>query len=37
VDNESVSNCRWTDLEREVMAAHHWWSAAEVLGASEQI
>ncbi|WP_315727833.1 MULTISPECIES: NUDIX hydrolase [unclassified Bradyrhizobium] len=28
---------RWTDLEREVMATHHWWSAEELLSTSEQV
>ncbi len=37
VDGLSISSERWTDLEREVMAAHRWWSATELLGASEQI
>ncbi|WP_316224769.1 MULTISPECIES: NUDIX hydrolase [unclassified Bradyrhizobium] len=27
----------WTDLEREVMATHHWWSAGELLATSEQV
>jgi 8-oxo-dGTP pyrophosphatase MutT (NUDIX family) len=37
VENASISNERWTDLEQEVIAAHHWWSAAELLIATEQI
>jgi 8-oxo-dGTP pyrophosphatase MutT (NUDIX family) len=37
VDSLSISNERWTDLEREVMAAHRWWPAADLRGTSEQI
>ena len=33
----TLSTERWTDLEREVMANHHWWSADELLATSEQV
>ena len=32
-----ISTERWTDLERTVMAAHRWWSAAELLSTAEQV
>jgi 8-oxo-dGTP pyrophosphatase MutT (NUDIX family) len=32
-----VSAERWTDLELEAIAVHHWWSAAELRSASEQV
>ena len=32
-----ISTERWTALEREVMAAHRWWSAAELLSTAEQV
>jgi len=32
-----VSVGRRTDLEREVIAVHHWWSAAELRSTSEQV
>jgi 8-oxo-dGTP pyrophosphatase MutT (NUDIX family) len=34
---QTLSAERWTDLEREVMAAHHWWSAEELLSTTEQV
>jgi 8-oxo-dGTP diphosphatase len=37
VDSPAISSERWTDLEREVMAAHRWWPAADLSCASEQI
>jgi 8-oxo-dGTP pyrophosphatase MutT (NUDIX family) len=38
LDNEIVvSNENWTEWEREVMAAHRWWSQAELRSAKEQI
>ncbi len=33
----AVSHDHWTELEREVMAAHGWWSLAELQSAKEQI
>jgi 8-oxo-dGTP pyrophosphatase MutT (NUDIX family) len=30
-----ISTERWTDLEHEVMASHHWWSADELLSTAE--
>jgi len=32
-----ISTERWTALEQEVMAAHRWWSAAELRSAAEQV
>ena len=32
-----ISTERWTDLEREVMAAHRWWSAADLRSSVEQV
>jgi 8-oxo-dGTP pyrophosphatase MutT (NUDIX family) len=32
-----VSAESWTDLEREVMAVHHWWSAAELRSTADQV
>ena len=37
VDVLEISTERWTDLERGVMAAHRWWSAAELLSTAEQV
>ena len=36
-DAVEISTERWTDLERTVMAAHRWWSAAELLCTAEQV
>ena len=36
-DALAISTERWTDLERTVMAAHRWWSAAELLCTAEQV
>jgi len=33
----NVSAESWTDLEREVMGVHNWWSAAELRSTSEQV
>ncbi len=32
-----VSNAQWTELEREVMADHRWWSRAELLRPAEPV
>jgi|1186.fasta_scaffold866848_2 8-oxo-dGTP diphosphatase len=32
-----ISTERWTALEHEVMAAHRWWSAADLRSATEQV
>ena len=32
-----ISTERWTGLEREVMAAHRWWSAADLRSTAEQV
>ena len=37
VDALRISNERWTDLEREVMAEHRWWSSADLRMVSEQV
>jgi hypothetical protein len=33
----TISNDRWTALEREVMTAHRWWSPEELAQTSETI
>ena len=33
----SISDDRWTELEREVMSAHRWWSSAELLATTDQV
>ncbi len=33
----AISDSGWTDLEREVMADHYWWSAAELVSSTEII
>ena len=33
----AISDSGWTDLEREVMADHHWWSAEELLASADVI
>lgn len=37
VDHHVVSRQNWTDLEREVIAAHQWWSQSDLLDTSEQV
>ena len=37
VDALDISTQRWTELEREVMAVHRWWSAAELRSTVEQV
>ena len=32
-----VSNAQWTELEREVMAEHRWWSRDELLRPAEPV
>ena len=32
-----LDNSGWTELEREVLTEHRWWSAAALRAASEQI
>ncbi|MBO9547334.1 NUDIX domain-containing protein [Caulobacter sp.] len=32
-----ISRDRWTDLEREVMAEHRWWSAADLRSTTDQV
>jgi ADP-ribose pyrophosphatase YjhB (NUDIX family) len=33
----AVSDSNWTELERDVMAAHRWWSHAELQSTAEQV
>ncbi len=35
--NLQISTEHWTELEREVMTDHRWWSQAELRAATEQI
>jgi 8-oxo-dGTP pyrophosphatase MutT (NUDIX family) len=37
IDQLMVSADRWTDLEREVMAEHRWWSASDLRSTVEQV
>jgi 8-oxo-dGTP pyrophosphatase MutT (NUDIX family) len=37
IDALCISAERRTDLEREVIAVHHWWSAAELRSTAEQV
>ena len=37
IDQLTVSADRWTDLEREVMAEHRWWSASDLRSTVEQV
>ena len=37
IDALDISTQRWTELEREVMAVHRWWSAAELRSTVEQV
>lgn len=32
-----ITNVNWTELEREVMAGHHWWSEADLVGSNEEV
>lgn len=33
----AISRAGWTDLEKEVMAAHRWWSPADLAATSETV
>ena len=33
----AVADAGWTELERQVMTEHRWWSMAEIAGAEEKI
>lgn len=35
--NQEVSRQGWTDVERDVMAEHRWWSRKELATTSEQV
>lgn len=37
VDGDAVSREHWTDLERQVMAEHRWWSRAELAATREVV
>lgn len=37
IDQLTVSADRWTDLEREVMAEHRWWSSSDLRSTVEQV
>ncbi len=37
IDTLQVSTERWTELERDVMTEHRWWSQQELARATEQI
>jgi ADP-ribose pyrophosphatase YjhB (NUDIX family) len=37
VDALEVADAGWTELERQVMTAHRWWSPAEIATAPEKI
>ena len=36
-DDLTVSDVNWTQLEREVMGAHRWWSQDDLESTREQI
>jgi hypothetical protein len=35
--DSSVTDRNWTELEQEVMEAHHWWDEVELQSSTEQI
>lgn len=35
--DQTVCNAKWTDHEKQVMTAHHWWSKEELAQSSETI
>jgi 8-oxo-dGTP pyrophosphatase MutT (NUDIX family) len=35
--DHTVSTTHWTELERDVMAAHRWWSQADLRATTEQV
>jgi 8-oxo-dGTP pyrophosphatase MutT (NUDIX family) len=37
IEAQIISTERWTDLERELMGAHRWWFATELLSTAEQV
>ena len=37
VDPFTLADAGWTELERQVMTEHRWWSAAEIAAAGEKI
>ena len=37
VDPFTLADAGWTDLEREVMTEHRWWTPAEIAAAAEKI
>ena len=36
-DGEAVSRAHWTELERQVMTAHRWWTRAELAATQETV
>ena len=36
-DDDVVSDYNWTELEREVMCEHRWWSQTDLRTATEQV
>jgi len=37
IEQLTVSADRWSDLEREVMAEHRWWSSSDLRSTAEQV
>ncbi|EJC84312.1 ADP-ribose pyrophosphatase [Rhizobium leguminosarum bv. trifolii WSM2297] len=37
INEPAISDANWSLLEREVMAAHHWWSQTELRSTTEQV
>ena len=37
VDPFDLADAGWTELEREIMTEHRWWTAAEIAAAAEKI
>jgi 8-oxo-dGTP pyrophosphatase MutT (NUDIX family) len=37
VDDLQVSNAEWTELERDILDTHRWWSATDLRAADEQV
>jgi hypothetical protein len=36
-NGEAISREGWTELERQVMRSHRWWSVAELLATTERV
>jgi ADP-ribose pyrophosphatase YjhB (NUDIX family) len=37
VDPFELADAGWTELEREIVTEHRWWSAEEIMGAHETV